>query len=76
MNINNQKHLTGVTMSMDLKDKFGMWLDDVKEKIYFTFKKDKSEKEDSLYEARWVWYHTALVVELFIIIILLGFIAI
>jgi hypothetical protein len=63
-------------MSMDLKDKFGMWLDDVKEKIYFTFKKDKSEKEDSLYEARWVWYHTALVVELFIIIILLGFIAI
>ena len=31
-------------MSMDLKDKFGMWLDDVKEKIYFTFKKDKSEK--------------------------------
>ena len=63
-------------MSMDLKDKFGMWLDDVKEKIYFTFKKDKSEKEDSLYEARWVWYHTALVVELFILIILLVFIAI
>ena len=63
-------------MSMDLKDKFGMWLDDVKEKIYFTFKKDKSEKEENLYETRWVWYHTALVVELFIIIILLGFIAI
>ena len=62
-------------MSMDLKDKFGMWLDDVKEKIYFTFKKDKSEKEENLYETRWVWYHTALVVELFIIIILLGFIA-
>jgi len=63
-------------MSMNFKDKFGMWLDNVKDKIYFTFKKDKSEKEDSLYEARWVWYHTALVVELFIIIILLGFIAI
>ena len=63
-------------MSMDLKDKFGMWLDDVKEKIYFTFKNDKSEKEENLYETRWVWYHTALVVELFIIIILLGFIAI
>ena len=63
-------------MSMDFKDKFGMWLDNVKDKIYFTFKKDKSEKEENLYETRWVWYHTALVVELFIIIILLGFIAI
>ena len=63
-------------MSMDLKDKFGMWLDDVKDKLYFTFKKDKSEKEENIYETRWVWYHTALVVELFIIIILLGFIAI
>ena len=63
-------------MPLNLKDKFGMWLDDVKEKIYFTFKKDKSEKEENLYETRWVWYHTALVVELFIIIILLGFIAI
>ena len=62
-------------MSMDLKDKFGIWLDDVKDKFYFTFKKDKSEKEENLYETRWVWYHTALVVELFIIIILLGFIA-
>ena len=62
-------------MSMDFKDKFGMWLDDVKDKLYFTFKKDKSEKEENLYETRWVWYHTALVVELFIIIILLGFIA-
>ena len=62
-------------MSMDFKDKFGMWLDNVKDKIYFTFKKDKSEKEENLYETRWVWYHTLLVVELFIIIILLGFIA-
>ena len=63
-------------MSMDFKDKFGMWLDDVKDKLYFTFKKDKSEKEENLYETRWVWYHSALVVELFIIIILLWYIAI
>ena len=63
-------------MSIGLKDKFGMWLDDVKDKLYFTFKKDKSEKEENLYETRWVWYHSALVVELFIIIILLWYIAI
>ena len=63
-------------MSMDFKDKFGMWLDDVKDKLYFTFKKDKSEKEENLYETRWVWYHSALVIELFIIIILLWYIAI
>jgi len=62
-------------MSVDFKDKIGMWLDDVKDKIYFTFKRDKVEK-DNLYEARWVWYHTLLVVELFIIIILLWYIAI
>ena len=58
-------------MSMDFKDKFGMWLDDVKDKIFNVFGQDKSEKEDKLYEARWVWYHTLLVAELFIIIILL-----
>ena len=63
-------------MSLDLKDKFGIWLDEVKDKIYNVFGKDKTEKEENLYETRWVWYHTALVVELFIIIILLGFIAI
>ena len=63
-------------MPLKLKDKFGIWLDDVKDKIYNVFGRDKSEKEDNLYEARWVWYHTALVVELFIIIILLVFIAI
>ena len=51
-------------------------LDEVKDKIYNVFGKDKTEKEENLYETRWVWYHTALVVELFIIIILLGFIAI
>ena len=59
---------------MPLKDKFGMWLDDVKDKIYFTFKRDKTEKEN-LYETRCVWYHTVLDVELFIIIILLWYIA-
>ena len=32
-------------MSLDLKDKFGMWLDEVKDKIYNVFGKDKSEKE-------------------------------
>ena len=39
--------------------------------------KTKVELErDKRYEARWVWYHTVLVVELFIIIILLLYIAI
>jgi hypothetical protein len=63
-------------MPLQFKDKFGIWLDDVKDKIYNVFGRGKSEKEDNLYETRWVWYHTALVVELFIIIILLVFIAI
>ena len=63
-------------MPLNLKDKFGIWLDDVKDKIYNVFGRDKSEKEDNLYETRWVWYHTALVVELLIIIILLVFLAI
>ena len=63
-------------MSIGLKDKFGIWLDNVKDKIYNVFGRNKSEKEDNLYETRWVWYHTALVVELLIIIILLVFIAI
>jgi len=63
-------------MSMDFKDRLGIWLDDVKDKMFNVFGRDKSEKEDNLYETRWVWYHTALVVELFIIIILLVFIAI
>ena len=60
---------------MPLKDKVGMWLENVKDKIYFTFTRDKIEKEN-LYETRWVWYHTVLVIELFIIIILLWYIAI
>ena len=61
-------------MSMDFKDRLGIWLDDVKDKMFNVFGRDKSEKED-LYETRWVWYHTLLVVELFIIIILLWYIA-
>ena len=36
-------------MSLDLKDKFGIWLDEVKDKIYNVFGKDKSEKEENLY---------------------------
>jgi len=63
-------------MSMDFKDKFGMWLDDVKDKIYNVFGRDKSEKEENLYDTRLVLYHSALVIELFIIIILLWYIAI
>ena len=62
-------------MSVDFKDKIGMWLDDVKDKAFNIFGRDKIEKEN-LYETRWVWYHTLLVVELFIIIILLWYIAI
>ena len=63
-------------MSVDFKDKIGMWLDDVKDKVFYIFGRDKSEKKENLYETRWVWYHTLLVVELFIIIILLWYIAI
>ncbi len=39
--------------------------------------KTKVELErDKKYEARWVWYHTLLAVELFVIIIILTIIAI
>ena len=62
-------------MSVNLKDKLHIWLDDVKDKVFIIFGRDKIEKEN-LYETRWVWYHTLLVVELFIIIILLWYIAI
>jgi hypothetical protein len=58
---------------MSLKDKFDVWYEDVKDKVYFTFHRDKIEK-DQLYETRWVWYHTVLVVELAIIILLLLYI--
>jgi len=62
-------------MSVNFKDKLHIWLDNVKDKVFNIFGRDKSEKEN-LYETRWVWYHTLLVVELFIIIILLWYIAI
>tara|TARA_B100000959_G_scaffold174896_1_gene183106 strand:+ start:464 stop:652 length:189 start_codon:yes stop_codon:yes gene_type:complete len=58
---------------MSLKDKFDVWYEDVKDKVYFTLHRDKIEK-DQLYETRWVWYHTVLVVELAIIILLLLYI--
>jgi len=63
-------------MSVNFKDKLHIWLDDVKDKVFNIFGRDKSEKKENLYETRWVWYHTLLVVELFIIIILLWYIAI
>ena len=62
-------------MSVDFIDKLHIWLDDVKDKVFNIFGRDKIEKEN-LYDTRWVWYHTLLVVELFIIIILLWYIAI
>ena len=57
-------------MSVNFKDKLQIWLDDVKDKAFNIFGRDKIEKEN-LYETRWVWYHTLLAAELFIIIILL-----
>ena len=45
---------------MSLKDKFDVWYEDVKDKVYFTFHRDKLEK-DQLYETRWVWYHLSLI---------------
>ena len=33
-------------MSIGLKDKFGIWLDAVKDKIFNVFGHDKTEKED------------------------------
>ena len=62
-------------MSVNFKDKLHIWLDNVKDKAFNIFGRDKTEKEN-LYETRWVWYHTLLVIELFIIIILLWYIAI
>jgi hypothetical protein len=50
------------------------WIEVVKDKMFNVFGRDKSE--DNLYETRWVWYHSALVIELFIIIILLLYIAV
>jgi len=71
------KHLTGATMSIGLKDKLRGWIDDVKDKMFNVFGHDKTEstEKEDLYETRWVWYHSALVIELFIIIVLLWYIA-
>ena len=63
---------------LSFRDKVRGWIDDVRyeTKKFFKRKVKKEEKDESLYETRWVWYHSALVVELFIIIILLWYIAI
>ena len=62
---------------LSFKDKARVWTDDVRyeTKKFFKRKVKKEEKDESLYETRWVWYHSALVLELFIIIILLWYIA-
>ena len=63
-------------MSMDFRDRARGWIDDARYEIRKFFKrKVKKEENENLYETRWVWYHSALVVELFIIIILLWYIA-
>lgn len=54
---------------MGIRDRLGMWYDDAKK---FIFGQNGNQAE--LYETRWVWYHTVLVVELFIIILLLLYI--
>ena len=61
---------------LSFKDKARVWIDDVRYETKKFFKrKVKKEEEENLYETRWVWYHSALVLELFIIIILLSYIA-
>ena len=64
-------------MPLSYKDKARGGIDDARYGIkkFFKRKVKKEEKDESLYETRWVWYHSALVVELFIIIILLWYIA-
>ena len=61
---------------MDFRDRARGWIDDARYEIRKFFKrKVKKEENENLYETRWVWYHSALVIELFIIIILLWYIA-
>lgn len=61
---------------MDFKDKARERISDVVYETKKFFKrKVKKEEDENLYETRWVWYHSALVIELFIIIILLWYIA-
>ena len=59
-------------MSVNFKDKLHIWLDDVKDKAFNIFGRDKSEKEENLYETRWVWYHSALADVRFIMNMLRG----
>ena len=63
---------------MDIRDRLGMWYDEVKEYLKVKISKQENPRDgkEELYETRWVWYHTLLVVELFIIILLLFYIAI
>jgi len=63
---------------MNIRDRLGMWYDEVKEYLKVKINKQETPKDgkEELYETRWVWYHTLLVVELFVIILLLFYIAI
>ncbi len=66
-------------MSMDFRDRARGWIDDARYEIKKFFKRmvtKEVDEEQKRYEARWVWYHSALVIELGIIIILLWYIAI
>jgi hypothetical protein len=61
---------------ISFRDKVRGWIDDARyETKKFFSRKVKKEEDENLYETRWVWYHSALVIELFIIIILLWYIA-
>jgi hypothetical protein len=61
---------------LSFRDKVRGWIDDARyETKKFFSRKVKKEEDENLYETRWVWYHSALVIELFIIIILLWYIA-
>ena len=61
---------------LSFKDKVRGWIDNARyETKKFFSRKVKKEEDENLYETRWVWYHSALVLELFIIIILLWYIA-
>ena len=61
---------------LSFRDKVRGWIDNARyETKKFFSSKVKKEEDENLYETRWVWYHSALVIELFIIIILLWYIA-
>jgi hypothetical protein len=61
---------------ISFRDKVRGWIDDARYETKKFFKRNvKKEEDENLYETRWVWYHSALVIELFIIIILLWYIA-